>query len=101
MTPTVIPISPLEDPIIQQRLGATSSEIEALCQKWHLTELCLFGSVLRGDFYPGSDIDLLASFDPSFQRGLSETLQIRDDFTQLFKRNVDLLVKEAIGRSAN
>ena len=101
LTSTVTPVSPLDLPVIQGRLGASSSEVSVLCQKWHITELCLFGSVLRDDFGSSSDIDLLASFDTSFHRGLSETLQIRDDFAYLFKRPVDLVVREAIEHSSN
>lgn len=100
MTRAATPVSRLA-PTIQHRLRVTPAEIAALCQKWHVTELALFGSVLRDDFNSNSDIDLLASFDPSFQRGLSETLQIREDFTHLFQRSVDVLVKDAIERSAN
>jgi uncharacterized protein len=38
--------------------------IKALCQRWSITELSLFGSVLRDDFRPDSDIDLLVTFAP-------------------------------------
>jgi len=101
VTPTVTNTPPLQDPIIQQRLGTSPAELETLCKKWHLTELALFGSILRDDFRPDSDIDLLASFSPSFHRGLTETLQIRDDFTALFSRKIDLVIKDAIERSPN
>lgn len=93
--------SPLHNPIIQQRLGTSPAELEALCQKWHLTELSLFGSILRDDFTPQSDIDLLANFSPSFDRGLTETIQIHEDFAALFKRKIDLVIKDAIERSPN
>ncbi|MBD2635966.1 nucleotidyltransferase domain-containing protein [Limnothrix sp. FACHB-881] len=50
------------------------------------------------DFCPDSDIDVLVSFAPTAQRGLTETLQIRDELEALFGRPVDLLVKAAIDR---
>ena len=75
--------------------------IAELCDRWQITEFALFGSVLRDDFRPDSDIDVLVSFAPTAQRGLTETLQIRDELEALFGRAVDLLVKAAIERSDN
>ena len=77
------------------------TEIQRVCQRWHISELALFGSVLRDDFGPDSDIDLLVTFKPSFRRGLTETLQIRDEFQSILGRDVDLIVKSAIERSDN
>ncbi|GAB4340355.1 MAG: hypothetical protein Fur0042_01000 [Cyanophyceae cyanobacterium] len=51
--------------------------------------------MLRDDFRPGSDVDVLVSFAPTAQRELMETLQIRDELEFLFGRPVDLLVKVA------
>ena len=56
---------------------------------------------MRDDFRPDSDIDILVSFDPKFQRGLAETLQMRQELQILFGRSVDLIVKAAIERSEN
>jgi len=72
--------------------------IAELCDRWQITEFALFGSVLCDDFRPDSDIDVLVSFAPTTQRGLTETLQIRDELGALFGRPVDLLVKAAIDR---
>lgn len=77
------------------------TEIQKICQRWHITELALFGSALRDDFGPDSDIDFLVTFEPNFRRGLTETLQIRDEFKAVLGRNVDLIVKSAIERSDN
>jgi uncharacterized protein len=76
-------------------------QIQAFCQRWHIVEFALFGSVLRDDFRPDSDIDVLVTFDPNFQRGLTETLQMRDEIQNLFGRQVDFIVKAAIERSEN
>jgi predicted nucleotidyltransferase len=75
--------------------------IAELCDRWQITEFSLFGSVLRDDFRPDSDIDVLVSFAPTAQRGLTETLQIRDELGALFGHPVDLLVKATIERSDN
>jgi len=77
------------------------AQIEDFCQRWHITEFALFGSVLREDFRPDSDIDILVSFSPSFRRGLEETLQMRQELQTLFNRKVDLIEKTSIERSQN
>lgn len=77
------------------------NKIELLCQKWQIAEFALFGSVLRDDFNPQSDIDILVSFAPNAKRGLTETIQMRDELETLFQRPVDLIVKDAIQRSDN
>ncbi|MBO1351773.1 MAG: nucleotidyltransferase family protein [Hormoscilla sp. GUM202] len=77
------------------------AQIQDFCQRWHITEFALFGSVLRDDFRPDSDIDILVRFSPSFRRGLEETLQMRQELQTLFNRKVDLIEKTAIERSEN
>jgi uncharacterized protein len=77
------------------------AEIAEFCQRWQVVEFALFGSVLRDDFRPDSDIDILVTFSPSAKRGLTETLQMRDELQVIFERQVDLIVKSAIERSEN
>ncbi|REJ43064.1 MAG: DNA polymerase subunit beta [Microcystis flos-aquae TF09] len=76
-------------------------QIKAFCQKWQVTELALFGSVLREDFRSDSDIDILITFSPTAKRGLTETLQMRDELQAIFNRKVDLIVKASLKRSDN
>ncbi|MCZ8050066.1 MAG: nucleotidyltransferase family protein [Microcystis aeruginosa K13-05] len=76
-------------------------QIKGFCQKWQVTELALFGSVLREDFRSDSDIDILITFSPTAKRGLTETLQMRDELQAIFDRKVDLIVKASLKRSDN
>lgn len=76
-------------------------QIQEFCDRWQITEFALFGSVLRDDFRPNSDIDVLVTFAPTAKRGLSETLQMKDELQALFGRKVDFIVKAAIERSDN
>ncbi|WP_338461367.1 nucleotidyltransferase family protein [Synechococcus elongatus IITB7] len=76
-------------------------QIQEFCQKWQVTEFALFGSILRDDFRPDSDIDILITFSPTQRRGLTETMQMREELQSLFNRKVDLVVKAAIERSEN
>jgi hypothetical protein len=48
----------------QPKITFPQGKIEAFCRKWKIKELALFGSVLREDFSPDSDIDVLVSFEP-------------------------------------
>lgn len=86
---------------LNRNLELPITEIQNFCQRWHITEFALFGSVLRENFRPDSDIDILVTFDPNFQRTLTHTLQMREELQTLFDRNVDVLVKTALERSEN
>ena len=74
--------------------------IEQFCERWQIIEFALFGSVLRDDFRSDSDIDVLVTFAPDFQRGFNETIQIKQELEALMGRKVDLLIKGAIARSS-
>lgn len=77
------------------------AQVAEFCKRWQVTEFALFGSVLRDDFSPDSDVDILISFSPEAKRGLTETLQMRDELQSIFEREVDLIVKSAIEQSEN
>lgn len=77
------------------------SEIKNFCDRWQITELALFGSVLRDDFHPGSDIDILVSFTSTSNWGLLDHAQMQQELETLLGRTVDLISKRAIERSSN
>lgn len=64
-------------------------QIEAFCKKHQIRKLALFGSILREDFKPDSDIDVLVEFEPEAKIGY-EFIDIQDQLTELFGREVDL-----------
>ena len=76
-------------------------KIIEFCHRWQICEFSLFGSVLREDFRPDSDLDILVDFCPEAKRGLREALQMQDELESLFDRKVDLIPKAAIARSEN
>ncbi len=82
-------------------LNLPMDQIQDFCHRWQVIEFALFGSVLREDFRPDSDIDILIDFAPNAKRGLTETLQMCDELEAIFDRKVDLIVKTAIERSEN
>ncbi|MGV0028348.1 nucleotidyltransferase family protein [Phormidesmis priestleyi] len=75
--------------------------IREFCDRWQITELSLFGSVLRDDFRPDSDIDILAAFAPTADWGLLEHAQMQQELEAMLGRSVDLISKRAIERSSN
>ncbi|GAB4353613.1 MAG: nucleotidyltransferase family protein [Candidatus Abyssubacteria bacterium] len=76
-------------------------KIEAFCRKWKVSELSLFGSVLRKDFDPASDVDVLVSFLPGAKPSLFDRVRMEEELSELFGRQVDLVQKSTIERSEN
>ena len=70
--------------------------IEGFCRRWKIREFSLFGSVLREDFGADSDVDVLVSFEPDAEWDLFHLVEMRDELTALFGRDVDLVEKEAL-----
>ncbi|MBI4963989.1 MAG: nucleotidyltransferase family protein [Desulfomonile tiedjei] len=70
--------------------------IEAFCKKWRVKELSLFGSVLRGDFRPDSDVDVLVELQPGHGLTLYDWLDMIDELKDIFGRNVDLVAKKGL-----
>jgi len=66
------------------------------CRRWKVTELALFGSILREDFTPASDIDVLVTFQAEAVWSLWDLVDMRDELRELFGREVDLIEKEAL-----
>jgi predicted nucleotidyltransferase len=82
--------------IVQERLGVEPGPIEAFCRKWRIRELSLFGSLLRDDFRPDSDVDLLVVFEPDERWDLWDIMAMETELQQLFGRKVDLVEKRAL-----
>ena len=76
-------------------------KIADFCQKWKIVELCLFGSVLRDDFRPDSDIDILVTFAPDAEWSLLDHMAMEEELSAIFGRKVDLVSRRAIERSEN
>ena len=76
-------------------------KIAAFCHKWQIAELALFGSVLRGDFHPDSDVDVLVRFLPEAKHGLFDLVRIEEELKDILGREVDLVDKSAIEKSRN
>lgn len=86
---------------LQERLAVTPEVLSDFCQRWQVSELALFGSILRDDFHAGSDIDILVSYQSTAKRGLLERIRMQDELSSLLHRDVDLVSKKAIEQSHN
>ena len=71
-------------------------KIAEFCKRWSITEFSVFGSVLREDFRPDSDIDVLITIDPGAHIGLFEMAQMQIELENMFKRSVDMVEKEGL-----
>lgn len=79
----------------------SKEKVTAFCQKWNISEFAVFGSVLRQDFGPDSDIDVLVTFAPNTKWSLLDHVEMQDELSALLGRSVDLVSKRGIERSRN
>lgn len=80
----------------QAAVEIPKSAIEAFCQKWKIGEFSLFGSILREDFGPDSDVDVLIEFSVEADWSLYEWVEMKEELERLFGRKVDLVAKEGL-----
>ena len=86
---------------IRARLGISDAQLADFCQRWKITELSLFGSALRDDFGPDSDVDLLVRYGPAPNRSLVDHVAMARELTELIGRKVDLVSKRGVENSRN
>ena len=78
-----------------------SGKIKEFCQKWKIAEFSLFGSVLRDDFRPDSDVDVLVTFAPSAHWSLFDLAEMEEEMSAIIGHRVDLVERRAIEQSDN
>src|SRR5574341_1336735 len=80
------------------RVKIPSKKIAELCQRYHIHRLAFFGSVLRDDFGPNSDVDVLVEFEEGHTPGLA-FIDIQDELSKLLGgREVDLVTPKFLNR---
>ncbi len=82
-------------------LDVPKEKIANFCKRWNITEFALFGSILREDFSPESDIDVLVTFAPDARWSLLDHVEMQDELKIIFGRKVDLISRRGIERSRN
>lgn len=67
-----------------------------LCRRWKITELAVFGSAIRADFAPHSDVDILVTFEPDAGWSLLDLVTLQQELSALFGRRVDVVEKAGL-----
>jgi len=81
---------------VTTQIPIPADALETFCRKWRVRELSLFGSVLREDFGPYSDVDVLVSFDEDAPWSLWDLIAMQDELAEVFGRPVDLVEREGL-----
>lgn len=76
-------------------------EVEAFCKRHHIRRLLLFGSVLRDDFGPDSDVDVLVEFDAGHLIRLTDLLKAEAELSAILGRPVDLGERRSVDEDPN
>jgi len=82
--------------ITSARIPVHSRQISGICRRYHVRRLALFGSVLRDDFRPDSDVDVLVAFEPEARVGFVTLSRMQRELSELFKRPVDLVPMDGL-----
>ena len=85
----------------QVALELDKERLRDFCRRWKLTEFSLFGSVIRDNFGPESDVDVMVRFADGAPWSLSNWLEMQRELEALFHRHVDLVERNAIENSDN
>ena len=83
------------------RIAWDQARLVDIAQRWKVTRLELFGSVLRDDFRPDSDVDVLVVFAPDATWRFYDLLDMKDEPEAIFGRRVDLIEKRLVKSSPN
>lgn len=81
----------------QAKLKFTTAEVVDFCRRHHIRQLAIFGSALREDFGPNSDLDILVEFEPGYVPGLA-FFAMEAELSQILGRKVDLNTPQFISR---
>lgn len=82
------------------RINIPRRELETFCRKYRIQKLAFFGSVLREDFKPTSDVDVLVEFEQGYTPGLA-FFAMPEELKQILGRDVDLITYRGIQTSRN
>ena len=87
--------------MMKAQVIVSREELSDFCQRWKVTELALFGSVLRGDFGPDSDVDVLVTFAPHARWSLFDLVVMESELQAILGRDVDLVERTAVEQAEN
>ena len=82
------------------KIKVPRKKLTAFCRKYRIQKLAFFGSVLREDFKPTSDVDVIVEFEKGYTPGLA-FFAMPEELKEIFGREVDLLTYQGINSSRN
>ena len=85
----------------RSHLQVSEDRIADFCRHHHIRTLAFFGSVLREDFRPDSDVDVLVEFEPEAHYGLFALSRLESELEGILGHEVDLVERSAIENSRN
>jgi len=83
------------------RIEIDREKVEAFCKKWKIIELSFFGSVLRDDFRPDSDVDVLVRFAEDAEWSMFDVMHAENELAGIIGRRIDLVEREAVEEHPN
>ncbi len=86
---------------MKPRIAIDGERIADYCRKHRIENMAFFGSVLRDDFRPDSDVDVLVSFAPGTHWRLLDLVRMSEELSAILGRNVDLHERQSVERSEN
>ncbi len=81
---------------LEERVNITKDQISDFCKRNHIKRFSFFGSVLRDDFRPDSDIDILVDLDHTYRIGLLDMAKMEIELSGILGRKVDLRTPDEI-----
>lgn len=88
----------MEDAKMVLAIEIPEKKIEEFCRRNGVRKLSIFGSVLRDDFNPESDVDILVEFDDDATPGFFRLMRMQDELTEILGRTVDLRTPKDLSR---
>jgi hypothetical protein len=85
----------------QKAFEIPSDRIADYCKRWKMMDFAIFGSALRDDFSPESDIDVLVTFDRDAHWTLFDMVDMQEELKEILGRDVDLVSRRGIESSQN
>jgi hypothetical protein len=83
-------------PPVSLPFNISNHRLVGFCKRWKIDEFALFGSVLRPDFRPDSDIDVMVAFSPAANWSLLDLVRMQQELEEIFGRPVDLVERDTI-----
>ncbi|MFC1676685.1 nucleotidyltransferase family protein [Planctomycetota bacterium] len=82
-------------------IDISNDKIVEFCQRNHICSFAFFGSVLRDEFSPDSDIDVLVEFEEVYNPSLMELASIENELSEVFGRKADMVERRSVEQSKN